>query len=159
MSFTNVYQNHLQWMNLALDLAKEAGKQGEIPVGAVIVDENNQLLAKANNRKQRDKNAIAHAEILAINQACQQLENFYLTNCILYVTLEPCPMCAGAIIHSRLTTLVYGVDDFKTGCIRTVINIPDSYASNHKLQVIAGIKEAECRKLLKSWFAEKRKKS
>ncbi len=145
-------------MNLALDLAKEAGKQGEIPVGAVIVDDNNQLLAKASNRKQRDKNAIAHAEILAINQACQQLKNYYLTNCTLYVTLEPCPMCAGAIIHSRLTTLVYGVDDFKTGCIRTVMNIPDSYASNHKLEVIAGIKEAECRKLLQSWFTEKRKK-
>ncbi len=144
-------------MDEALKLADEAGKVGEIPVGAVIVDEKNELLATANNRKERDYDATAHAEILAIRQACKLKQNWRLNDCTLYVTLEPCSMCTGAIIHARLPTLVYGVDDFKTGTIRTVMNLPNSYASNHHLEVIAGIRENQCRQLLQSWFQGKRK--
>lgn len=144
-------------MDKALELAKKAGKMEEIPVGAVIIDENDNLLAMASNRKESDRDATSHAEIIAIRQACQIQQNWRLTNCTLYVTLEPCPMCAGAIIHSRLKTLVYGVDDFKTGSIRTMLNLPDSCASNHSLEVIAGIRENECRELLQSWFISKRK--
>ncbi len=157
MNFESVYQQHLHWMEIALNLAKQAGKLGEIPVGALIVDRNNQLISMANNQKQRDNDVTAHAEILAIRQASQKRQNWRLDDCTLYVTLEPCAMCAGAIILARVKTLVYGLDDFKTGCIRTVMNIPDSYASNHSLEVIAGIRENECRQLLQSWFQQRRK--
>lgn len=152
------YFNHCYWMNKALELSEEAGKQGDVPVGAIIVDEYNNLIAQASNRKERDKNAIAHAEILAIQQASQNLQNWHLNKCTLYVTLEPCPMCAGAIIQARIGLLVYGADDFKTGSIRTVINLPDSACSNHHLEVIAGIMESDCRNQLQNWFMQKRKK-
>lgn len=152
----STYQTHLKWMNEAYKQAQEAGKEGEIPVGAVIVDENEQLIAIAHNRKERDFDATAHAEILAIRQASHIKKNWRLDGCTLYVTLEPCPMCTGAIIHSRISTLVYGVDDYKTGTVRTVMNLPDSYCSNHSLEVIAGIKEKDCKILLQQWFKTKR---
>ena len=148
------YLIHLHWMEYALKLAKTAGELGEVPVGAVIVDRQGNLLAEAINRKSRDKDATAHAEILAIRAASQVKQSCYLKNCSLYVTLEPCPMCAGAIIHSRLSLLVYGADDPKTGAIRTVTNLPDSSCSNHRLQVLAGIKETSCRQQLQTWFSQ-----
>ena len=150
-------EQHQYWMQKAIELATEAGKQEEIPVGAIVVDENNQLIAQANNQKQANQDPTAHAEIIAIQRATQKLQQWRLNKCSLYVTLEPCPMCAGAIVQARLKTLVYGVDDFKTGAIRTVINIPDSLASYHRLQVFAGIKENDCRHLIQSWFVEKGK--
>ncbi|NES99487.1 MAG: nucleoside deaminase [Sphaerospermopsis sp. SIO1G2] len=150
--------NHQKWMNYALELAKVAGDAGEIPVGAVIVDSADTLIAVGENRKERDQDPTAHAEIVAIRSATQRLQGWRLHECTLYVTLEPCPMCAGAIVHARLATLVYGVDDTKTGAIRTVINIPDSSASNHRLQVLGGILESACRQQLQAWFATKRHK-
>ena len=146
-------EQHQYWMRQAILLAEKAGNEGEIPVGAIVVDENNQLVAQANNHKQRNQDATAHAEILAIQKANEKLQQWRLDKCRLYVTLEPCPMCAGAIIQSRLHSLIYGVDDFKTGAIRSVINLPDSVASNHNLQVFAGIEEANCRHLIQSWFS------
>ena len=147
---------HQYWMQKAIVLAQQAGNREEIPVGAVIVDQNNNLLASASNQKEATQDATAHAEILAIQQASKKLGTWQLNKCSLYVTLEPCPMCAGAIVQSRIQTLIYGTDDFKTGAIRTVVNIPDSLASNHRLQVFAGIKESSCRHLLKSWFKNHR---
>jgi tRNA(adenine34) deaminase len=147
------YLLHRQWMNRALELAREAGEVGEVPVGAIIIDRGGSLLAEANNRKQRDRDPTAHAEILAIRAACGAIDRCYLHDCTLYVTLEPCPMCAGAIVHSRLSLLVYGADDPKTGSIRTVLNLPDAPVSNHCLRVITGITEVECRRQLQSWFA------
>lgn len=149
-------ENHQHWMNQALILAKEAGKRGDIPVGAIIVDNNHHLIAKASNQKELHQSAIAHAEILAIEKANQKLGTWSLDNCRLYVTLEPCPMCIGAIIQARIKTLIYGVDDFKTGAVRTILNIPDSEVSNHRLEVIAGIKASACRDLLQSWFNQLR---
>ena len=142
--------------NRRFAIAKTAGDLGEVPVGAVIVDSQGNLVAAAANRKTREKDPTAHAEILAIRSATRTLETPYLTNCTLYVTLEPCPMCAGAIIHSRLGLLVYGADDRKTGAIRSVANLPDSYCSNHRLQVLPGIKEVSCRQQLQDWFKHKR---
>ncbi len=150
------YQKHCYWMERALQLAEAAGQLGEIPVGAVIVDRHNQLIAEASNRKERETNPTAHAEIFAIQQASQQLQNWHLEDLTLYVTLEPCPMCTGAIIHARLGLLVYGASDPKTGCIRTVLNLPDSPASNHRLPVISGILEQPCREQLQEWFTHKR---
>lgn len=149
-------QHHQHWMNQALILAQKAGSEGEIPVGALVVDENNNLIASAYNQKEKYQDCIAHAEIMAISYACQNLGSWRLNNCTLYVTLEPCMMCTGAIIHSRIKTLVYGVDDFKTGCIRSVMNLPDSFASNHSLQVFAGIQKEACQELLQCWFKNRR---
>ena len=150
------YQTHSRWMEYALELAQTAADLGEIPVGAVIVDRQGNLLAQAANRKAREQDPTAHAEMLAIRAATKAIANCYLSNCTLYVTLEPCPMCAGAIVHSRLGLLVYGADDPKTGAIRSVINLPDSYCSNHRLQVLAGIKEQSCRQQLQTWFSDRR---
>ncbi|TAF09611.1 MAG: nucleoside deaminase [Nostocales cyanobacterium] len=152
------YLTHQKWMNRALELAQIAGDAGEVPVGAVIIDAVDNVIAEGENRKERDKDPTAHAEIIAIRSAAKTLQSWRLDQCTLYVTLEPCPMCAGAIVHARLQTLVYGVDDTKTGAIRTVINIPNSPASNHHLQVVGGILESACRQKLQTWFAAKRHK-
>jgi tRNA(adenine34) deaminase len=150
------YLIHRHWMSEAIALAQVAGEAGEVPVGAVIVDADNNLVAAAENRRERDKDPTAHAEILVLRAAGQALQTWHLNNCTLYVTLEPCPMCAGAIVLARLGFLVYGVDDPKTGTIRTVANIPDSACSNHRLPVLAGIMESACRQQLQSWFAQRR---
>ncbi|WP_293094905.1 nucleoside deaminase [Moorena sp. SIOASIH] len=145
-------------MSVAIEIAQKAGEAGEVPVGAVIVDSEGKLIATGENRRERDKDPTAHAEILALRAAGQQLQSWHLNTCTLYVTLEPCPMCAGAIILARLGLLVYGVDDPKTGSIRTVANLPDSACSNHRLPVIGGIMESVCREQLQSWFADRRKR-
>ncbi|MEM9927893.1 MAG: tRNA adenosine(34) deaminase TadA [Cyanobacteria bacterium P01_D01_bin.50] len=150
------YLIHRKWMQQALKLSQSAGDAGEVPVGAVIIDSSNNIIAEGENRKERDKDPTAHAEILAIREATRSLQNWRLHECTLYVTLEPCPMCAGAIVQARVGLLVYGVDDPKTGAIRTVANIPDSAASNHHLRVIGGILESECRSSLQAWFANQR---
>ncbi len=148
---------HQNWMDQAIALAKEAGTSGEIPVGAVIVNHQGEAIATGMNHKERDHDPTAHAEVVAIRQAARALTNWNLTGCTLYVTLEPCPMCAGAILQSRISNLVYGADDPKTGAIRTVANLPDSPVSFHKLQAIAGIRERECQELLQAWFQRLRK--
>jgi tRNA(adenine34) deaminase len=150
------YLKHLRWMSHALEIAKLAGQAGDIPVGAVVIDSNDNLIAEGENRKERDKDPTAHAEIIALRNAALRLQTWRLNQCTLYVTLEPCPMCAGAIVQSRVGLVVYGVDDAKTGAMRTVLNIPDSEASNHKLRLIGGILESSCRQELQSWFANKR---
>ncbi len=150
------YLVHRQWMSRALALAESAGVAGEVPVAAVIVDKAGNLIAEAENRRERDKDPTAHAEILALRSAGQALQNWHLNQCTLYVTLEPCPMCAGAIVQARLGLLVYGADDPKTGAIRTVANIPDSACSYHRLSVLGGILESACRQQLQSWFSQRR---
>ncbi|MEL7038809.1 MAG: tRNA adenosine(34) deaminase TadA [Cyanobacteria bacterium J06592_8] len=152
----NCYTTHCHWMKQALKLAEAAGVAGEVPVGAIIVDAQGQLLAEAENRRERDCDPTAHAEILALRKASQKLKNWHLNQCTLYVTLEPCPMCAGAIVQARIQLLVYGVDDPKTGTIRTVANIPDSACSFHHLEVLGGILESACRQQIQSWFAQRR---
>ena len=143
---------HQTWMDQAIALAKEAGSAGEIPVGAVIVNNRGEAIATGVNRKERDLDPTAHAEIVVIREAARVLRDWHLTGCTLYVTLEPCPMCAGAILQARVSTLVYGADDPKAGAIRTVANLPDSPVSFHKLIAIAGIREQECQELLQAWF-------
>ncbi|MCS6812384.1 MAG: tRNA adenosine(34) deaminase TadA [Cyanobacteria bacterium] len=147
---------HRYWMQQALILAAEAGRAGEVPVGAIVVTANNQLLAQASNRRERDHDPTAHAEILALRMAGQALHNWHLNDCTLYVTLEPCPMCAGAILLARLGLLVFGASDPKTGAIRSVLNLPESRCSFHYLNVLSGVMEAECREQLQAWFAQRR---
>ncbi len=150
------YRQHRQWMERAIALAQAAGDAGEVPVGAVIVDSQGRLIAEAENRRERDHDPTAHAEILALRMAGQAIGTWHLTQCTLYVTLEPCPMCAGALVLARVARLVYGADDPKAGAVRTVINLPDGACSNHHLPVVGGILESVCRQQLQSWFVQRR---
>jgi tRNA(adenine34) deaminase len=157
MDYTG-YLKHKKWMTRVLELAKMAGDAGEVPVATVIVNPGGDLIAEAQNRRERDFDPTAHAEILALRKAGLILRNWNLNQCTLYVNLEPCPMCAGAILQARIGLLVYGVDDPKTGSIRTVANFSDSAFSNHRLSVLGGIMETACRQQLQSWFVELRYK-
>jgi tRNA(adenine34) deaminase len=150
------FPQHQYWMQRSIELATNAGAAGEVPVGAIIINPDGEIIGEGENRRERDHDPTAHAEIVAIRSAGAALNTWHLDRCTLYVTLEPCPMCAGAIVAARLGLLVYGADDAKTGSVRTVLNIPDSAASNHKLTVIGGILEADCRQQLQDWFRQKR---
>ncbi|NEO87362.1 MAG: nucleoside deaminase [Spirulina sp. SIO3F2] len=149
------YAQHQTWMRQALAIAAAAGEAGDVPVGAVLVHKG-ACLTTAGNRKEQDQDPTAHAEVLAIRQASQILGRWRLEDCTLYVTLEPCPLCTGAIVQARLGLLVYGADDPKTGTIRTVLNLPDHPCSNHKLAVLAGVEAEACQMLLQTWFSQRR---
>lgn len=139
-----------KFMKEAIILAKEAGAMGEVPVGAVIV-KNGEIIARGKNEREAKQNALSHAEIEAINNACETLGSWRLEDCEMYVTLEPCPMCAGAIINSRIKTLIFGAFDSKMGSIDSVINLCD-LPYNHKVEVYGGIMEDECLDLIKGFF-------
>ena len=143
-------------MDQAIELAKEAAKEGEVPVGAVVVIDG-RIVGRGRNRRETDKNALAHAEIEAINEACKTLGGWRLWQCDMYVTLEPCPMCTGAIINSRIKRLVYGASDSKAGSCGSVVNL-FSLPYNHKPEVISGLKQEECAELLSDFFKRLRKK-
>ena len=151
------YDRHCLWMGAALKRAEQAGAAGEVPVGAILVETSTQtVVAETENRRERDHDPTAHAEVLALRQGGIHQHNWHLNAYTLYVTLEPCPMCSGAIVLARLGCLVYGADDPKAGAIQTMFNLPDSPLSNHRLPVIKGILEADCRSLLQNWFAARR---
>lgn len=143
-----------KFMRLALEQAHLAYKMGEVPVGAVVV-RNGEVVGTGYNRRETDKNAVAHAELLAIDDACKRLGGWRLWECELYVTLEPCPMCAGAIINSRIKRLVYGASDKKAGSVESIVRMFD-LPYNHKPPYTAGVLEEECSQILKSFFKEMR---
>jgi tRNA(adenine34) deaminase len=151
------YLRHCDWMERALALAQAAGEAGEVPVGAIAVSPAGEAIAEATNRRERDADPTAHAEVLALRAAGRALQTWNLSGCVLYVTLEPCPMCAGAIVLSRVSLLVYGASDPKAGAIRSVLNLPDSPASNHPLPVLGGVLESRCQEQLRYWFTDRRK--
>ena len=138
------------FMKAALELAREAAAEGEVPVGCVIT-RNGQIVGRGRNRRERDKTALAHAEIEAIADACKNLGGWRLWECTLYVTLEPCPMCAGAIINARIPRVVYGASDKKCGAVRSVCTLFDM-AFNHHPQVESGLLEEEAASLLSEFF-------
>ena len=140
----------LYFMDEALALAREAAAEGEVPVGCVIVS-NGRIVGRGRNRREADKSALAHAEIEAIGQACRELGGWRLWECTLYVTLEPCSMCAGAILNARIPRVVYGASDSKFGAVRSVCSLFDM-AFNHHPQVEAGIREAEAAALMTEFF-------
>ena len=144
-------------MKEALRLARLSADEGEVPVGAVIVKAG-EIIATGRNRREREKNALCHAELEAINNACKALGGWRLWQCELYVTLEPCPMCAGAIINSRIKRVVFGARDSKAGSFGSVIDF-NNIAYNHKPEITAGVLEAECSQILSDFFLELRKKS
>ncbi len=146
-----------KFMRKAILQAQKAEKLGEVPIGAIIVHDG-KIIARAHNLRQTTKDATAHAEILAIKKASKKLGTWHLVDCTLYVTLEPCPMCSGAIINSRLKRVVYGAPDPKAGCCGTFYNLPMDTRFNHRPQeVISGVLHDECARLLTNFFATIRK--
>lgn len=143
-------------MKRAIELAIQAADNGEVPVGAVIVKDG-KIIAEGRNMRELKQNALSHAEIEAINNACKALGSWRLDQCDMYVTLEPCPMCAGAIINSRIKTLVFGAYDKNAGSIDSVVNLCD-YPYNHKPEIYGGICEDECLAVLKEFFNNLREK-
>ena len=145
-------------MGKALEEARTAYAVGEIPIGAVIIYEK-KAIARAYNLRESLPCATAHAELLAIEKACRALGRWRLTGCTLYVTVEPCPMCAGAIINSRLDRVVYGCDDPKAGAARSLFHLLDNPALNHQVEITAGVREDECAQLMKDFFRARRQKA
>ncbi len=142
------------FMGEALALARQAMECGEVPVGCVIVRQG-QIVGRGRNRREGDKSALAHAEIEAIADACRNLGGWRLWECTMYVTLEPCPMCAGAIVNARIPRVVYGAKDEKAGSCGSVCDL-FSFAYNHHPQVESGLRQEECAQLLKEFFADLR---
>ena len=150
-----VWQQHQRFMARAFILAEQAFDEGEVPVGAVVVC-NDQIIGKGYNQVQRLNDPTAHAEMIAISAACETLNEKYLGECTLYVTLEPCPMCSGAAVWSKLGTVVFGAVDANAGGCGSVFNISSNKKLNHQIEVIQGVMEAECEHLLKAFFKERR---
>ncbi|KPQ00388.1 MAG: tRNA(adenine34) deaminase TadA [Bacteroidetes bacterium HLUCCA01] len=148
-------QLHQHFMREALRIAYEAADKGEVPVGAIVV-QNNEIIASAHNMVESLGDPTAHAEILAIRKACEIVQSKYLLKCTLYVTLEPCPMCSGALVWSKLSRVVYATIDHTAGGCNSLFNICSNRRLNHRIEVLNGILEDECTALLTSWFSAKR---
>lgn len=148
-------------MTQALREAEVAGSEDEVPIGAIIVHEaaggGPRIIAAAHNQREQLRDPTAHAEMLAITQAAQALNNWRLEGCTLYVTLEPCPMCAGAIVLARIPRVVYGADDPKAGAANTLYRLLDDARLNHRSEVISGVLAARCGQVLSQFFAAKRR--
>ncbi len=145
-----------KWMRHALRLADKAEQLGEIPVGAVLVDEQGNLLGEGWNLSISESDPTAHAEIVALRQGGQRLQNYRLLNTTLYVTLEPCTMCAGAILHSRIKRLVFGAADYKTGAVGSRFHFFDDYKMNHAIEITAGVLQEECSQKISAFFQKRR---
>ena len=146
------------FMRKALAQAEKAAKLGEMPIGAVVVREG-KVIARGHNKREKGKNALLHAEIVAIDKACKKLGGWRLPECQLYVTLEPCPMCAGAILNSRIEKVYFGAYDAKSGCAGSKINLLDMNLCNYTTEVVGGVLERECSQIIKSFFGTLRNKS
>lgn len=152
---TNTTEQDKHFMNLAIDQATIAQENDDVPIGAVIVHEDT-VIAKAYNQREQLQDPTAHAEIIALTQAAAALGSWRLHGCTVYVTLEPCPMCAGALVLARVDRLVYGCEDPKTGACKSLYNIVQDERLNHRLEVTAGVLAEECRGLLQGFFQQRR---
>ena len=148
-------EQDLEFMQLALVEAQKARALGEVPVGAVLVSDN-QVIATGHNQPINNNDPSAHAEVVTLRVAGQNLSNYRLPNTTLYVTLEPCMMCCGAIMHARISRVVYGAADAKTGCVHSVLNLFDNPQLNHHTMVEGGVLAQECAQVLKDFFKERR---
>lgn len=147
----DVFEQDRQFMRLALEQAKKAGNLGEVPIGAVIVYEG-KVIASASNLRETTQNAVTHAELMAIQQACEKIGSWRLEETTLYVTLEPCPMCAGAILQSRIPRVVYGARDVKAGCVDSLYRLLNDPRFNHECEVTEGVLAEECGQILTDFF-------
>ena len=149
--------NDEKYMRLAIDEALKAKDKLEVPIGAVIV-QNDEVIASAYNLRETEQRSVAHAELLAVDEACKKLGTWRLEDATLYVTLEPCPMCAGAIVLSRVKRVVFGAYDPKGGCAGTLLNLLEFEKFNHQAEVVGGMLEEECGSLLTTFFRELRQR-
>lgn len=149
--------SHQYWMELALREAAKAMELGEVPIGALVVYEN-RIIGRGFNSREHLQDPTAHAEILAITAAANHLNSWRLVECTLYVTLEPCPMCAGGILNARIPRLVFGADDLDYGACGGKLQLCSGQYLNHKVQILGGIEEARCQSMLKEFFRLKRQK-
>src|SRR5688500_14976462 len=154
---TAIGEIHQRWMREAIAQARDAERIAEVPIGCVIVhDPTQRAIGRGYNRREADRDPTAHAEILALREASRALGHWRLLDCTLYVTLEPCPMCAGAIVNARVPRLVYGCDDPKAGAVRTLYRICEDGRLNHRVEVTAGVLSADCAELLQRFFRAQR---
>lgn len=151
----NPLQPHERWMRLALDAARQAYEEQEVPVGAIIVHDG-RVIASAYNQREQLQDPTAHAEMVAITQAAEALGSWRLLDCTLYVTLEPCPMCAGAIVQARIPTVIYGTTDPKAGACHSLFQITNDTRLNHQVAVLGGVLAQDCKLILQEFFAEQR---
>ena len=147
---------HDHFMRIALEEAEQAMRENEVPVGAAIVHEG-RLVARAHNQREQLRDPTAHAEMIAITQAAESRQSWRLDGCTLYVTLEPCPMCAGAILQARIPTVVYGAADPKAGAVDTLFRLLDDPRLNHRVESVAGVLAAACGEILSRFFQEQRR--
>jgi tRNA(adenine34) deaminase len=144
------------WMWRAIHLAREAEKRGEVPIGAILVGEDNKILAAASNQTIKDSDPTAHAEIIALRTAGMRTGNYRLTNTTMYSTIEPCVMCAGALVNARVKRLVYGAADERFGAVETHFHICDSPVLNHRIELTKGVLADSCRRLMQDFFKARR---
>jgi tRNA(adenine34) deaminase len=157
-SISAVNETDERYMRLAIEQAEIAQENGDVPIGAVIVH-NGQIIGKAYNQREQLQDPTAHAEIIALTQAAAALESWRLEDCTMYVTLEPCPMCAGSLVLARINRLVYGCDDPKTGAVKSLYNIVTDSRLNHRIEVINGVLADECSDLLEQFFQKRRQEN
>ncbi|ANY66419.1 tRNA-specific adenosine deaminase [Paenibacillus sp. BIHB 4019] len=146
------------WMQQAIEEAKKAEQIGEVPIGAIVV-KNHQIIGRGYNLRETQHDPTAHAEMVAIRDACKELDAWRLLDCTLYVTLEPCPMCAGAIVQSRVKRVVYGTGDPKAGCAGTLMNLLQEPRFNHETELTSGVLQQECATMLTQFFRKLRRKN
>lgn len=151
------HDKHIEFMKKALNEAQKAVQKDEVPIGAVLVAENDELLSAAHNQTISRRDPTAHAEILALREAAAKIGNYRLLNTTLYVTIEPCPMCMGAVIHARVAQVVFGARDPKWGAAGSLYNFAENHRFNHRPEIIEGICADECQKLMQDFFSLKRK--
>jgi tRNA(adenine34) deaminase len=151
-----VSARHIEFMKIALNEAQKAGQKDEVPIGAVLVNENNELLSAAHNQIISRQDPSAHAEILVLREAAHKIGNYRLLNTTLYVTVEPCPMCMGAIIHARVAQIIFGTRDPKWGAAGSLYNFAEDQRFNHRPIIIEGICADECKKIMQDFFSSKR---
>jgi tRNA(adenine34) deaminase len=148
--------NYKYFMELALEEAKKAGQIGEVPIGAILVADSGEVLSAAHNRTIKQVDPTAHAEILALRKAAIKYNNYRLLDTVLFVTIEPCIMCMGALVHARVKRVVYGANDPKWGAAGSLYNFSEDFRLNHRIEIIKGVREEECRELIQAFFRAKR---
>ena len=146
------------WMNKAIEAAIEAENSDEVPIGACLINEKNEILAIAGNRTRTDCDPTAHAEILVLREAAKKISNYRLTETTLYTTIEPCAMCAGALIQARVKRLVFGALDERFGAVESVFRLCDNSSLNHQMEITKGVLAENCRKIMQDFFKQKRRK-
>ncbi len=157
MTFSRRDGVYSYFMKEALEEAKKAYELDEVPIGAVVVKDG-KIIGRGHNLREREQDPTLHAEIIAIRQAAAELGSWRLTDCELYVTIEPCPMCAGAILQSRIPRVIYGARDPKAGCAGSLYNLLEDSRFNHRAEVVEGVLEEECAEIIRGYFRQKRGK-